>query len=247
MNDHLIVALDINDLEKIKSLVESLRDKVSYYKVGSIPFTYYGPELIKYLKGLGRKVMLDLKYHDIPNTVARACEGAMELGVDMLTLHTSGGFLMMEEAVNATLMLSNIKQMPRPKLLGITVLTSLDEAYFKDLFGDVKRSLEEQVVFLAQLAQSAGLDGVVASPKEVASIRRNGKGCGKDFFVVTPGIRAEDEPVDDDQARTMTAREAIKAGADYIVVGRPIVKAPDPVQAAEKILKEIEDGLRETA
>jgi orotidine-5'-phosphate decarboxylase len=247
MNDHLIVALDMNDLEKIKSLVESLRDKVSYYKVGSIPFTYYGPELIKYLKGLGRKVMLDLKYHDIPNTVARACEGAMELGVDMLTLHTSGGFLMMEEAVNATLMLSNIKQMPRPKLLGITVLTSLDEAYFKDLFGDVKRSLEEQVVFLAQLAQSAGLDGVVASPKEVASIRRNGKGCGKDFFVVTPGIRAEDEPVDDDQARTMTAREAIKAGADYIVVGRPIVKAPDPVQAAEKILKEIEDGLRETA
>ena len=247
MNDHLIVALDMNDLEKIKSLVEKLRDKVSYYKVGSIPFTYYGPELIKYLKGLGRKVMLDLKYHDIPNTVARACEGAMELGVDMLTLHTSGGFLMMEEAVNATLMLSNIKQMPRPKLLGITVLTSLDEAYFKDLFGDVKRSLEEQVVFLAQLAQSAGLDGVVASPKEVASIRRNGKGCGKDFFVVTPGIRAEDEPVDDDQARTMTAREAIKAGADYIVVGRPIVKAPDPVQAAEKILKEIEDGLRETA
>jgi orotidine-5'-phosphate decarboxylase len=247
MNDKLIVALDMNDLKKIKSLVENLKGRVKCYKVGSIPFTYYGPDLVKYLKGLGLSVMLDLKYHDIPNTVARACEGAMALGVDMLTLHTSGGFMMMEEAANATLMLANIKKAPRPKLLGITVLTSLDEAYFKDLFGDVKRSLDEQVVFLAQLAQSAGLDGVVASPKEVGSIRQNCKGCGRDFFIVTPGIRAEDEPVDDDQARTMTAREAIKTGADYIVVGRPIVKAADPVKAAEKILKEIEDGLRETA
>ncbi len=247
MNDKLIVALDMNDLKKIKALVENLKGKVGYYKVGSIPFTYYGPKLVKYLKDNGLKVMLDLKYHDIPNTVARACEGAMALGVDMLTLHTSGGFMMMEEAANATMMLSNIKQIPRPKLLGITVLTSLDEAYFKDLFGELKRSLPEQVVFLAQLAQSAGLDGVVASPREVGSIRQNCKGCGKDFFIVTPGIRAEDEPVDDDQARTMTAREAVKAGADYIVVGRPIVKAKDPVKAADKILKEIEDGLREIA
>jgi orotidine-5'-phosphate decarboxylase len=246
MNDHLIVALDLNHLDKIKSLVEKLMGRVQYYKVGAIPFTYFGPELIKYLKGQGLKVMLDLKYHDIPNTVARACEGAMEMGVDLLTLHTSGGFLMMEETVNATLMLANIKKAPRPKLLGITVLTSLDEAYFKDLFGDFKRTLEEQVVFLAQLAQSAGLDGVVASPREISVIRQNCKGCGKDFYIVTPGIRSEGEEADD-QARTMTAREAMKAGADYVVVGRPIAKAPDPVRAAEKIIKEIEDGLRETA
>ncbi len=247
MTDKLIVALDMSDLKKIKSLVENLKTKVSYFKVGSIPFTYFGPALIKYLKDHGLKVMLDLKYHDIPNTVARACEGAMNLGVDMLTLHTSGGFMMLEEAMNATLMLSNIKKLPRPKLLGITVLTSLDEAYFKDLFGDFKRTLEEQVVFLAQLARSAGLDGVVASPQEVTNIRRACKTDGRDFFIVTPGIRAEDEPVDDDQARTMTAREAIKTGADYLVVGRPIVKAADPVKAAEKILREIEDGLREIA
>lgn len=246
MNDHLIVALDLNHLDKIKSLVEKLKGRVQYYKVGPIPFTYFGPDLVKYLKGQGLKVMLDLKYHDIPNIVARACEGAMELGVDLLTLHTSGGFLMMEETVNATLMLSNIKKAPRPKLLGITVLTSLDEAYFKDLFGDFKRTLEEQVVFLAQLAQSAGLDGVVASPREISVIRKNCKGCGKDFCIVTPGIRSEGEEADD-QARTMTAREAMKAGANYVVVGRPIVKAPDPVRAAEKIIKEIEDGLRESA
>lgn len=238
MNKHLIVALDMSDFEEIKSIVKVLKEKIKIFKVGAIPFTYFGPQIVQFLKDEGLKVMLDLKYHDIPNTVARACEGAMVMGVDMLTLHASGGFMMMEEAVKAISLVADVKKIPGLKLLGITVLTSIDEAYFKDLFGNINRTLEEQVLFLARLAQSAGLDGVVASPQEISIIRQT---CGKDFLIITPGIRPEGE-IFDDQARTMTPREAIKAGADYIVVGRPILKAKNPLQAAEKIIKEIEDG-----
>ncbi len=238
MSEKLIVALDSNDINKIKMLVDKLQGVVKCFKVGAIPFTSFGPEIVRFLKERGLKVMLDLKYHDIPNTVARACESAMELGVDMLTMHTSGGFMMMEEAVKAVSIVSDVKKLPRPKLLGITVLTSIDEAYFKDLFGDVKRTIEEQVVFLARLAQSAGLDGVVASPQEIESIRNN---CGRDFLIVTPGIRTEGEMVED-QARTMTPARAIKSGADFIVVGRPIVAAKDPLHATKNIIKEIENA-----
>lgn len=240
MNEHLIVSLDLNDLKKIKDIVNQLKGLVNFYKVGAIPFTFFGKEIVEFLKSNGNKVMFDLKYHDIPNTVARACEGAIEMGVDFVTLHTSGGFLMLEEAVKVALMAPEDK---RPKLLGITVLTSLDEAYFKDLFGDLKRNLDEQVVFFAQLARSAGLDGVVASPKEISIIRKE---CGKDFLIVTPGIRSEANLVeDDDQARVMTPKDAIKAGVDYIVIGRPIVKSAEPRVAAEEIIKELEDGYRE--
>jgi orotidine-5'-phosphate decarboxylase len=245
MTDKIIVSLDLDDLEKIKSIICLLKDIVPFYKIGAIPFTYFGLELIDYLKQAGCKIMLDLKYHDIPNTVARSCEAATKMGVEFITVHTSGGFSMLEEAVKATLMASKVNEITRPKLLGITVLTSIDEAYFKDLFGDLKRSLEEQVVFLAQLARSAGLDGVVASPKEVRLIRKE---CGKDLLIITPGIRPRGASVgDDDQARTMTPKEAIIAGVDHMVIGRPIVKAPDPRQAVENIIKEIEDGLREIA
>ncbi|MEE8596725.1 MAG: orotidine-5'-phosphate decarboxylase [bacterium] len=243
MNEHLIVSLDLNDLKKIKEIVNQLKGLVNFYKIGAIPFTYFGREVVDFLKNEDYKVMLDLKYHDIPNTVARACEGAMEMGVDFLTLHTSGGFSMLEQAVKATLMISNIKKCKKPKLLGITVLTSIDEAYFKDLFGDLKRNLDEQVVFLAQLARSAGLDGVVASPMEISLLRKE---CGKDFLIVTPGIRPKDETViADDQARIMTPKDAIKSGVDYMVIGRPIVKAAKAREAAEKIIKEIENGYRE--
>ncbi len=236
----VIVSLDMNDIEKIKTLVKQLKGVIDIYKVGAIPFTYFGAEIVNWLKENNCRVMLDLKYHDIPNTVARACEGAMELGVDMITIHTSGGFSMLEEAVKATLMTADIKKIDPPKLLGVTILTSIDEAYFKDLFGDIKRSLEEQVVFLAQLARSAGLEGVVASPNEIKAIR---KSCGDELLIVTPGIRIHDEQVDaDDQARIMTPKAAFDAGANFIVIGRPIVKAKDPVAAAHNILKEIDNG-----
>jgi len=245
MKEHLIVSLDLNDFEKIKNIVNQLKGLVGFYKVGAIPFTYFGLDLIKFLKDAGSKVMLDLKYHDIPNTVARACEGAVQMEVDFITVHTSGGFSMLEEAAKATFIASELKKIDKPKLLGITVLTSIDEAYFKDLFGDLKRSLDEQVIFLAQLARSAGMDGVVASPKEIKLIRKE---CGKDLLIVTPGIRPRGETIGgDDQARTMSPKDAIIAGVDYMVIGRPIVKAAQPRQAAESIIKEIEDGLREIA
>jgi orotidine-5'-phosphate decarboxylase len=242
MKGKLIVSLDMTDIAQMKSLVEKLASRVVYYKIGSIPFTFFGPEIIAYLKEKEKKVMLDLKYHDIPNTVARACEGALNMGVDLITVHASGGFSMLEEAVKAILMGSRRGDSEKPKLLGITVLTSIDEAYFSDLFGNVQRTLAEQVIFLAQLARSAGLDGVVASPQEIVPIRQC---CGEDFLIVTPGIRpAQKDVAQDDQARTMTPAQAIRSGADYIVVGRPIVKADDPVASAEAILKEIENGYR---
>ncbi|UCD19105.1 MAG: orotidine-5'-phosphate decarboxylase [candidate division WOR-3 bacterium] len=240
MRDKLIMSLDMTDLLEIKALVEKLGERITHYKVGAIPFTYFGIDLVAFLKGLDKKIMFDLKYHDIPNTVARACDGAIAMGVDLITVHTSGGFSMLEEAVKAVMSGAGQAESRRPKLLGITVLTSIDEAYFRDLFGNVERTLDDQVTFLAQLARSAGLDGVVASPREIEKIREC---CGDDFLIVTPGIRlAEKDVSGDDQARTMTPGQAIKAGADYIVVGRPIVKATDPVTAAEGILKEMEDG-----
>jgi orotidine-5'-phosphate decarboxylase len=245
MNEKLIVSLDMSDISEIRSLVEKLASRVVYYKIGAVPFTFFGPEIITYLKAKDKKVMLDLKYHDIPNTVARACEGALNLGVDLITVHASGGFSMLEEAVKAILTGPGGAGSTKPKLLGITVLTSIDEAYFNDLFGNVQRTLAEQVIFLAQLARSAGLDGVVASPREIMPIRQC---CGEDFLIVTPGIRpAQKDVVEDYQARTMTPEQAIRAGADYIVVGRPIVKASDPVAAAEAVLKEIEHGYRTDA
>lgn len=245
MNEHLIVSLDLIDFNEIKKIVNQLKGIVKFYKIGAIPFTYFGPEIIDFLKKEKCRVMLDLKYHDIPNTVARACEGAVIKGVDFITLHTSGGFSMLEEAVKAVLLASREFNLKKPKLLGITVLTSIDEAYFKDLFGEIKRNLTEQVLFFAQLARSAGLDGVVASPREIEVIRQE---CGKDFVIVTPGIRPLDTKVEgDDQARIMIPSAAMKRGADYLVIGRPIVKAKDPLRAVKQIIKEMEDGYRKTS
>ena len=233
----IIVALDLLEMKVVKSLVKKLAEVIDFFKVGSTLFTKFGPEIIDYLKSEKNRVFLDLKFHDIPSQVAGACEAAVDHNVDMLNVHTLGGFEMMEQAFKAAYLRSEQKKVAKPVLLGVTILTSIDEANFRDLFGDIKRCLDDQVLFLAGLARSAGLDGVVASPQEIKLIK--GK-MGKDFIVVTPGIRPEGDDLRD-QARILTPRSAVEAGADYLVIGRPITQAKDPVKAAEAIIRSIEN------
>jgi orotidine-5'-phosphate decarboxylase len=205
------------------------------FKVGSELFTAEGPVLARYLVVLGEKVFLDLKFHDIPNTVRAAAREAAELGVSMFNVHASGGHKMMEAARegvrSATVERGDAK---RPLVLAVTVLTSLSNDDLDEL--GVAGTPEDAVVRLARLAQRAGLDGVVASPREIAALRR---ACGPRFVIVTPGIRPA-ATASNDQARIATPASAIQAGADYLVVGRPITEAPDPVAAAEAISNEME-------
>jgi orotidine-5'-phosphate decarboxylase len=234
--DALIVALDVNSRESALSLVAALKPKVARFKVGMELFTACGPALVREILNGGGQVFLDLKYHDIPSTVARAAVEAARLGVGMLTVHLSGGLLMARRAADEVETHCQIHRLARPKILGVTVLTSLTPADLEQI--GVTRPLPEQVAALAAMARSAGLDGVVASPQEVRAVRQ---ACGRELLIVTPGVRpAGSEP--DDQSRTLTPREAIAAGADYVVVGRPIARARDPLEAAETILLEMAGG-----
>jgi orotidine-5'-phosphate decarboxylase len=210
--NQLILALDVKDKVKALALVERTSCWVDLFKVGPVLFLQNGQEIVRMLKLRKREVFLDLKFHDIPATVKRAVEAAAELGVYSLTLHSAGGEEMLKAAASVS---------PRPKLWAVTVLTS-------------QVSTTEEVVRRAKLAKDCGIDGVIASPLEIEAIKA---ACGKDFTVVTPGIRAEGGG--DDQKRTATASSAIQAGADFIVVGRPIIEAPDPAEAARKIFEEI--------
>jgi orotidine-5'-phosphate decarboxylase len=233
-SDKLIVALDVNARDTALSLVAALRPKVSRFKVGIELFTSCGPALVRDILGGGGQVFLDLKFHDIPNTVARAAVEAARLGVGMFTIHLSGGALMARRTADEVEAHCQIHRLPRPKILGVTVLTSLAPPDLEQI--GVTRSLPDQVAALAAMARSAGLDGVVASPQEVGAVRQ---ACGRDLLIVTPGVRpAGSDP--DDQSRTLTPREAIAAGADFIVVGRPIARARDPLEAAENILLEMD-------
>ncbi|MEO0293634.1 MAG: orotidine-5'-phosphate decarboxylase [candidate division WOR-3 bacterium] len=232
--DFLIVSLDVPTLEESLSIVKELEDLVNFYKIGLELFTRVGPQIVYTLKDKGKKVLLDLKLHDIPNTVSGAVNAAVRMGVDMLTIHTLGGFEMMEAAQKAVWN----KRLSTPIILGVTILTSLDEAFLKDVLG-VEKSLKEEVLDLASIAKSAGLGGVVASPFEVSLVKER---CGKEFLVATPGIRPES--VDkDDQKRFATPSLAIRSGADYLIVGRPIIKAKNMVKVTENIIKEIENEL----
>jgi len=201
-------------------------------KIGKQLFTSEGPSLVRELTARGDRVFLDLKYHDIPNTVAGAIRAATSLGVWMVNVHASGGLKMMQAARAAADDAASRGQ-HRPLVIAVTVLTSLDDAALASI--GVSRPMAEQVGGLAALAQDAGLDGVVASPQEIAVIRQR---CGADFQIVTPGIRSGPGVAGDDQARTLSAAEAVAAGANYLVIGRPILKAPDPAAAAK--------GIRET-
>jgi len=232
-NSRLIVALDTSSRDRALDLARSLRSQVSLFKVGLELYTAAGPAIVRDLRALGVEVFLDLKFHDIPHTVARAVAEAARLGVALLDLHLSGGAVMVGRALDEINALCNLHQMRRPALLGITVLTSLGAEDLANL--GVGRTPTEQVLALAALGKEAGLDGVVASPREIVPLRQR---FGPDWLIVTPGVRPEGSPPDD-QVRTLTPREAIEAGADYLVVGRPITGAPDPCEAAREILRSL--------
>lgn len=233
--DKLLVALDVETRQRALDLVDALKDVAGGFKVGSRLFTLEGPDLVRTLVARGARVFLDLKFHDIPNTVAQAVDAAVQTGAWMVDVHASGGIPMMQAAVRAGSEAAQRLGRPAPFVIGITVLTSMDETVLRET--GVERPLLAQVVTLARIAKAGGLQGVVASPHETASIR---EACGADFTIVTPGIRgASAGAAKNDQMRTMGPAEAIRAGANYIVVGRPIIAAPDPRAAAEAIVEEL--------
>jgi len=229
-NTRVIVALDVAALSEATDLARRLAPHVAAVKIGSQLFTAEGPRAVHAMRDLGLRVFLDLKFHDIPNTVAGAVASARNLGVWMLNVHCSGGSAMMAEAAKAA---AASPAADRPLVLGVTVLTSLDDTSLQATLGTT-RTLREQVQHLARQAQTAGLDGVVASPQEITDIRQV---CGVGFLIVTPGVRPA-EAERGDQKRVLTPGEAIRAGADYVVVGRPILAAKDPVEAAQRIAEE---------
>ena len=230
--DQLIVALDVESGTRAIELTDSLRDVVGAFKIGSRLFTLEGPSIVRRLTERGDRVFLDLKFHDIPNTVAQAVDAATSLGVWMLNVHAAGGRPMMAAAAEAARQSAARQNLQPPLVIAVTVLTSMSAEALAETGIDVP--VLDHVARLARLTQDAGLDGVVASAQETALIR---KACGKNFAIVTPGIRDQAKAAKDDQERTMTAPEAIAAGATYIVVGRPIIAAPDPRAAAERLLE----------
>ena len=225
----LIVALDFENKAEALALVEKLDPGCCALKVGSEMFTLFGPDFITALVAKGFKVFLDLKFHDIPNQVAGACKAAAKLGVWMINVHASGGSDMMKAAKDALIPFG----INRPLLIAVTVLTSMSEA---DLYETgINGSLEQRVLDLARKVKAVGLDGVVSSAHEVAAIKKH---CGADFITVTPGIRLGNEKTDD-QTRIMTPTLAIKAGSDYLVIGRPITAADDPAMVMQDILRDL--------
>jgi orotidine-5'-phosphate decarboxylase len=232
--DRLALALDVDNDREALAIVAELKDSVGLFKVGLQLFTAYGPDIVRRITGMGGRVFLDLKYHDIPNTVAKASAEAVKLGVSIFNVHSLGGLDMMKAAAESAKETAEKLNLPLPVLLAVTILTSMDE---KSMRKELKiiRSLRREVAHLARLAQRAGMHGVVASPQEIKTLRRAVRG---EFIILTPGVRPEWADKDDQQ-RIMTPGEAVKAGADYIVVGRPVLKASDRRAAVEKILEEI--------
>jgi len=231
--DKLIIALDVLDKGRCFELVDELAEDVDIFKIGIAPFTGFGEELLDYLGKIGKKVFLDLKFHDIPNTVKNAACVAAGKNIFMMNFHCSGGFEMLRAAVDGVKSAAGAK---RPILLGVTVLTSMDNGDIESI--GMKGTVEDKVMEFAAIARQAGMDGVVASAHEIKRIKKE---AGKDFLVVTPGIRPE-WARGGDQKRVLTPKEAVEHGADYIVVGRPVIQAENPGEAARCVLEEMEDS-----
>jgi orotidine-5'-phosphate decarboxylase len=232
----ILIALDFPSASAAIAMADSLRGAVGGFKIGSQLFTAEGPAIVRALAERGDRVFLDLKFHDIPNTVAGAVESASHLGAWMINVHASGGAAMMAAAAEAAGRAAT-EARPRPLVIAVTVLTSMSAETLSGV--GVNRSPFDQVVHFAQMAKAAGMDGVVASPLETAAIR---EACGSQFLIVTPGIRggsAEQSSGRQDQARTMAPGEAMRAGASFLVIGRPITGAADPRAAAEAVAKEL--------
>jgi orotidine-5'-phosphate decarboxylase len=232
--DRLIVALDVASAAQARRIVQSIGEAATTYKVGKQLFTAEGPQIVRDLIASGRKVFLDLKFHDIPNTVAGAVKAASELRVSLLTVHASGGSKMLKAAAEAA-----AQSAARPTVLAVTVLTSLADADLQEL--GISGNVATQVLRLGALARNAGCGGLVASALEARELRRE---LGESFAIVTPGVRPSGTAVGD-QARVVTPQDAIAAGATYLVVGRPILDAPDPAKATEAIVRDIEAASRQ--
>ena len=234
--ERLLVALDVETGERALEIATALEGLAGGFKIGTRLFTLEGPSLVRALAARGTRVFLDLKFHDIPNTVSQAIESAVQTGAWMINVHASGGVPMMQAAVKAGNETAKRLAQPPPLLIAVTVLTSMDDAVLREI--GVHRPMLDQVVALARMTQASGMNGVVASAQETAAIR---KACGERFLIVTPGIRgASAHAKPDDQTRTMGPAEAVRAGANYIVVGRPIITAADPRAAAAAIVEELE-------
>ena len=249
----IIVALDVETAKEARRIIADLRDEVGAFKIGLQLFTAAGASFVREVAASGVRIFLDLKFHDIPNTVAKASIEAARLGIWMFNLHALGGSEMMKKTVESVREVCDRESLEHPKIIGVTILTSSDEKTLYEV--GIDRKVENQVLQLARLSEKCGLDGVVASPHEVALIRKSV--AGEDFFIVTPGIRSsESKPnetndsqsaignsqlneTNDDQKRVMTPKEAVNAGADYLVIGRPILTAPDKISAVRKIREEI--------
>lgn len=231
--DKIIFALDVEHFSEAQEWVKLLKNQVGLFKVGKQLFTHAGPKVIDMILQKGQKVFLDLKFHDIPNTVAKAGEEATKHNVTMFNLHALGGLEMMKKTVEASKAVAKNLRIPKPLILAVTILTSMDEETIKEV--GILGPINEQVERLASLAMKAGVDGVVASPQEISIIREK---CGGKFLIITPGIRMPSSKADD-QKRTLSPREAIATGADYLVIGRPIKEAKDPLEAVQKIAEDI--------
>lgn len=231
VREKVLVALDVESREEALRLADTLRGTVGGFKIGSRLFTAEGPAIVRALAERGDRVFLDLKFHDIPNTVATAVAAATALGVWMVNVHAGGGTAMMRAARDAAHEAATKRNAAPPLVIAVTVLTSMNQAVLAET--GIVIELMDQVLRLAELTKEAGLDGVVASPRETAAIRKR---CGGDFAIVTPGIRGGSaDSAKGDQERTMTPADAVAAGANYLVIGRPIIAAPDPRAAAQAI------------